>query len=668
MRRGFYLKLALTNLRKNARLYFPYMLASIGTIMMFYIILFLASNSGLANVIHGGYVGVLLSLGAIIIGIFSAIFLFYTNSFVIKQRTREIGLFNILGMDKPNIAKMVFWETVITSSISIFLGLVFGIAFSKLVYLLLVKIMHFDVSFKFEISSVSVYVTIIYFSIIFIATLLSNLARISLAKPTELIRADKTGEKEPKTKKAVAIIGVLTLGAGYYMALRVDNPLDAFMLFFVAVILVIIGTYCLFTAGSIALLKALRKNKRYYYKLKHFISVSGMIYRMKQNAVGLGNICILSTMVLVMISTTLSMYLGYEDAIRRQCPRNIEIMSATLDNISKQDADILYDIVCDKLEAENIDTLNMLNYRYTYLNVKRNGDTFTFYDHDNSGSEENIYVLYFMTLEDYNHLNGSNVALSENEVIFYSAENSYQYESLRLGAEEYSIKLMPSSFNIEERSIGSYADLLYVVMADETAIENVYNMIAQGITPYTGLRLYIGFDLDMPIEDQDYIGQMIEQTITNAEGGRFDNVYVRIAAYISEDFFSMYGGLYFLAIFLGLVFIMAAVLIIYYKQVSEGYEDKKKFEIMQNVGMSKKEVKAAIRSQILTVFFLPLITSVIHVIVAFQMISQLVGVLGITNIKLMFMCTLGTVILFVVLYSAVYALTAKAYYRIVGNV
>jgi hypothetical protein len=509
MNRFFYTKLAVNNLVKNAQTYIPYLLTSIGTIMTFYNMRFLVAAKDIGNLSDSASLRSVLALGAGVIAVFSVIFLFYTNSFLIKRRKKEFGLFNILGMEKKHIARIMFWETLLVAVISLCVGLAAGILFSKLMILLLFKIISFRVTFGFEIPISAVIYTTVLFGGIFILNLIYNISQVVRSKPIELLQGGNVGEKEPKTNWLLASIGAVSLGIAYYIALTTESPLAALQLFFVAVVLAMIGTHCLFTAGSIALLKMLRKNKSYYYQSKHFIPVSGMIYRMKQNATGLANICILSTAVIIMLSTTVSMYVGMEDVLRTRYPRNI-IVSA------------------------------------------------------------------------------SNV----------SGELSYHY----------------------------------------------------------------AFDVDDERDAQISLVSTLQKAVhqLNVDG------YVEGAESSRESFYSLYGGLFFIGIFLGLLFIMATVLIIYYKQIAEGYDDRERFEIMQKVGMSRAEVKQAIQSQVLTVFFLPLVTAVIHIAFAFKVITKLLEVLNLTNVQLYAGCTVVTILVFAVFYIIVYAVTARTYYNIVS--
>lgn len=356
----FYPKLALTNLKKNGKTYIPYLLTCVLTVMMFYVMYAISKNTGLDQMQGATSLKIILGWAVIVTGIFSVVFLFYTNSFLVKQRKKEFGLYQVLGMDKGNLTKMMAWESILTILVSIVLGLAAGILLGKLMFLILLKMMHFAVPLKFAVESDAMIGTIILFLIIFAITFIFNLFQVQTANPVELLHGGSQGEKEPKTKWLLALIGAATLGIGYYIAQTTDSPLAAIGKFFIAVILVIIGTYCLFTAGSIAFLKILKKNKKFYYQSRHFTSVSGMIYRMKQNAVGLANICIMSTIVLVLVSVSVSLYTGIEDALSTRFPTDLNIMiyDTSQENLDKADQ-----IIKEETEKAGVGLENRVYYR-----------------------------------------------------------------------------------------------------------------------------------------------------------------------------------------------------------------------------------------------------------------------------------------------------------------
>lgn len=653
----FYQKLAATNIKKNGKTYFPYILTCISSIAMFYIMHFISVNDGLDVMSGGDSLKIILKLGTYVIGLFSIIFLFYTNSFLIKRRKKELGLYNILGMEKRHIAKVLFWEIFFVTLISMVLGLLLGIGVSKLIFLVLLKILHFKVPMGFFISTKSLIITAALFGFIFVLTLLNNLRQIYLAKPVELLKGGQVGEKEPRTRWVLTLIGLTSLGSGYYIAVTTEAPLAALNRFFLAVILVMIGTWALFTAGSIALLKMLRKNKKFYYKTNHFINVSGMIYRMKQNAIGLANICILSTTVLVMISTTVSLYIGMEDVLRTRYPRDISISA---ENVSKEQAEELNSMIKEQAEKNGTAMEDIVKYRSFSLAMIQDKNYFT--DDSNDLDANNLCFLELIPLSEYNDLENKSITLNENEVLLFTYRGGIAEDSLNILDNEFKIKERINNMTVDGIASAIVANGYFVVVPDEKTIEEVYDSSTRADGDMGELSYYFAFDTDDNAEK--------EITLTNEINNKIQELSVNGSCEgveeSRESFFSLYGGLFFLGIFLGVLFIMATVLIIYYKQISEGYDDKERFEIMKKVGMSKEEIKKSISSQVLMVFFMPLLTAIIHIAFAFKVIVKLLAVLNLTNVTLFAFCTAGTIFVFAIFYAIVYVLTSKVYYKIVS--
>ena len=651
MNKSIYRKLALTNIKNNRRTYVPYLLTCIVTVMMFYIIYALTLNQGLKGVPGEVTFRMMLDIGISIVAIFSVIFLFYTNSFLIKQRKKEIGIYNVLGLGKRHIAKMLGFEMLITVAVSFAGGLIGGILFGKLVFLILLRILHFDVGMKFAIEPDALIGTMLLFGCIFGACLLYNLFQIRLSNPIELLHGGNVGEREPKTKVLLTIIGVLTLGGGYYIALSAEKPMEVIGLFFIAVVLVIIGTYALFTAGSIAVLKLMRKNKKYYYQAKHFTSVSGMMYRMKQNAAGLANICILSTMVLVMISSTVAMYMGMEDILDTRFPREciVEAYEPTTENIEfvNQKLDEIF-------QKHHVTTKNEVKYSYTGTPVVRNGNELT-YDQTKINAHSDYGTVYLITEEEYNQLEGKHVTLKDNQVLTYGTKDQFEDKNILLNGKTYeNTKVFMRTVDQDTQSIMSG---YYIVMADQNEIDAFVGENKEYVTT----AYYHAVDLQGKKADKLKALQEVQDQVKSNE----KSIQTEIRELSKDDFYPLYGAFFFLGIFFGILFLMATVLIIYYKQISEGYSDRERFEIMRKVGMSQREVKQSIRSQVLSVFFLPLIVAVIHIAVAFKVITKLLAALNLTNVPLIFGSTAVTVVVFAVFYGIVYGITTKEYYRIV---
>ena len=569
---GFYPRLAARSLRLNRKFYLPFLLSGAVSAAMLYDILFLNMNRGIYQMKGANAVQGLLGFGAMVVAIFSFALLCYTNGFLMKRRQKELGLYNILGMEKRHMARLLFWETVYSALLCVGGGLLLGILLSKLFLLLLCAVMQAEVPFGFEVPSAAVTYTIVGFGAIFLLNYLMNLFRLGRVKPIELLRGTESGDREPKTKWLVALLGVITMGAGYFLSLTVSDPLNALFLFFLAVILVIVGTYCLFTAGSIALLKALRKNKAYYYQTRHFTAVSGMLHRMKRNAAGLASICILSTMVLVTVSTTLCLYVGVDEMLDLMYCRDVQTY-------------------VNRGAPEDLPKVKAL--------------------YERKAAELGVEMKDFAAL------------------CFYAPAT--EYANNRTDIEPY----LPQADGADP--VGDPSDgPLRVYVGCNLAPDADASLFAASVA--VGTR-------DLPLSSSWYFTE-------DCRAGR-------------TDFWASLGGFFFIGLFLGSLFLMAAVLIVYYKQVSEGYEDARSFLIMQQVGMTESEVKSSITSQISLVFFLPLLAAACHTAGAFPMTKKILMLFGLSNTGLFLLCSVATLLVFAVVYFLIYRLTAREYYRIV---
>lgn len=664
----FYVKLAFTNIRKNYRTYVPYLLSCIGTIAMFCIMHMLASSDSLERLAIGDMIGIFLNLGVGIIGFFAVLFLFYTNSFLVKKRKKEFGLYNILGMEKRHIAIVLFFETVYTAGISLAIGIGLAAALSKAIYLLLLRILRFDVQFGVSISWIPIRNTMILFGVIFALSYLNTLRQIHLAKPIDLLKGGNQGEKEPKAKWLVAVIGIVCTAWGYQIAVTVENPVAVITELFVAIILVMIGTYCLFTAGSIAVLKMLRKNKKYYYQAKHFTAVSGMIYRMKQNAAGLANICILSTGVLLCVSTTVSLYGGVEEMLMERYSREIEV---NVYDVPREQVPKLKEMIAETAAQEQVEIREELSYQAAYLTMSEKDGKFE--KVDTLGGWDRINDLTFavvIPLEDYNQMANDQETLEKEEVLLYTMKGEKLDGEIQIGDERFLVKRVLEDLELEG-FLGTVAEKVYVIIVPDydtaLGISKMYSSIRSDISD---LEWYDAFDLRVEPERQIALKQRLFEKLSgiNFKG---DEEMLQCSVSAREenrkDFYAMYGSLLFLGIFLGILFLMATVLIIYYKQVSEGYEDRERFVIMQKVGMSHREVKRSIHSQILLVFFLPLVVAVIHSVFAFPILEKLLTFLGLTNVVIFRKILAVTALAFAFLYAWIYSLTARTYYKIVSQ-
>ena len=669
-----YPRLAWQNIKGDRRFFAPYFLALLGNVAAFYIMTALAVDPGMSQ-LHGAmYVQSFCFMGMFIAAVFSAVFLLYVNGFLMKQRKKALGLYNILGMGKSHIAAVLFFETLFVGGAGIVCGLLTGLLFHKLVTLALYKLLRFAVPFGFAISWDAMARTAILFGVLIGLTLLSNLNKVRVSKPIELLYGGQVGEREPRTKWFMTLLGILTLGAGYYIALRTTNGMEAIAFYFVAVFLVIIGTYCLFTAVSIFVLKALRRNKRFYYKTSHFIGVSGMLYRMKQNAVGLANICILSTMVMVMVSGTLSLYLGTQDIVNRQAPSDLTVL-----------------VRYDPDEAEPFDPAAMLRFQEGFIQDQGYSvsedliySSFTFTVGrlpDSSYTTENdlvtlgtaITTIQVLTQDAYAAATGVSLGLEAGEVAFDGEEDvlTIHWGTLE-GEGSFGRSDLTVAQHLEESlsADAAVSDTSTLVVADTAALMELYENQKEAYGEDSSwMEWQASFSVDATDEELRAVQQAYNQYVRDdavfAGTGKWWSCGWTLRCDVEADAYGLAGGFLFLGIFLGTIFLMATVLIIYYKQISEGYEDKARFEIMQKVGLSREEVRASIRSQVLMVFFLPIAVAAIHILFDFNMVEKLLTLFQVYNTTLTALCTLGTVLVFFLVYGAVYLLTARTYYKIV---
>ena len=663
MSKTFYFRLAFDNLKKNAKMYIPFVLSCILTIMMYYMVSSLSMNPNMMNMIGGDVMQQILSLGIYVITVFAVIFLFYTNSFLIKRRKREFGLFNILGMEKKHLSIVIALESMIVFLVSMVLGIGIGILLDKAFYLLIAKMLNASIALGFYISYQSIVNSIILFLIIFVLMYLFSLIQINLSNPIELLHGDQHGEKEPKTKWLLAIIGLICLGTGYYMSVSIQDPVTAFTFFMVAVILVVIGTYMLFTAGSIVILKLLRKNKRYYYKTNHFISVSNMIYRMKQNAVGLGNICILSTMVLVMLSTTISLWVGMNDIIETRFPRDITV---SINSVDSNQALYTIDDMNYAIEQAGIQTEDELVYRTLSVSAFNQGNTYTFGNENMSLQDiSNVVVLYFITLDDYNRTEGTNVSLAPDEVLVFPSGKQFDHKTIDIASNTFKVKGILDSIKADSNYSANLQNSMFVVVDSMDTLFMIDDLQKQAYGDNASY-IHTSYDFNLSKSEGMSVKEATDALIANYPG---DTTYMMVDTQEGnyEDLLSLYASFLFIGIFLSFLFIMATVLIMYYKQITEGYEDKKRFEIMQKVGLNKREVKKTINSQVLTVFFLPLVVAAIHIVFAFPMIEKMLRLLYLDNTNLYIMTTVICFGVFALVYVLIYFLTSKVYYGIVRN-
>lgn len=670
MRKGFYWKLAAGNIRKNRKIYYPYLLTAILTAMMLYVISSLSSNQSLGS----GNLLMTLQLGKLVTTLFAVIFLFYTNSFLMKRRKKEFGLLNILGMGKKHIALVIFCETLILLLISLAVGIGLGILFDKLMFLLLMKLLGTGVSeLSFQILPGVIVSTALIISAVFLLILLNSIRQIHLANPIELLRGGEVGEREPKANWVLALLGLIFLGAGYYISIAVTDAVTSMLLFFVAVVCVILGTYLLFTAGSVTLLKLLRKNKRFYYgKPAHFINVSGMIYRMKQNAVGLANMAILSTMVLVMIFSTFSLWFGMDDTLRSHCPTQMVFEIVDFKSETPLNRETVVNCLNQAVREEKAAIADEMDY-YTisFAGYKQGNVYLTNPDAENLSdlATDGLSMLRLMAADDFARLTGEQADLTEDEMWLVDGSFPHSEDDMFLFDRHYRIT---RRFAADDVFIPS--DSLYIypvrwfIVKDRAVLDQI---IQAQLTAYgrnasnPALCLFVNLTTSDNETIQRCFHHIIEKLLTEAEGTiTFHRTENQVT--LRQELSELYGGLMFVGLFLGSLFIMAMILIIYYKQISEGYEDRERFRIMRQVGLSKAEIRRCIHSQILMVFFLPLLTALIHTCFSFPSVTHMFAALSMQNIPLMLRCMGISFVVFALLYAVVYLLTAREYEKIVA--
>lgn len=670
MHKGIFSRLAKQNIRNNKSTYIPYMITCIFCIAMIYMMEFLRDCPTLDQAVRqADEVRMIVFTGEIVVEIFCIIFLIYSNSFLMKRRQKEIGLYNILGLERNHIGIVMFLETIITSIGSLAGGIAAGIIGSKLALLLLLKLLHIPSVLGFYISVKGIFTCLFMFGIVFLMILFLNLAKIHLSRPVELLRGNNIGEKEPAAKWLMALIGFICLGAGYYLAVTTESPIKAITIFLLAVILVMAGTYLLFTAGSIVILKFLRRRKSFYYRTGNFISISGMLYRMKQNAIGLASICILSTGVLLMISMTVSIYFGMNDIMLNRYPYDVD-MSVT--SISEDECQTAIEAFEKAIADNKVPVEKSVEEIYLDIVCSKNGDQILIKPANTIRNSDSVLVLSLFTQAEYERLTGISANLNDGE-IFAWYPSTVQKDSVTVDETEFTVKkwLDKNPLTCGEDAVSDNA-VLVVTDEDFKKFDEMRTEMYKGVSSAPAgedLTLHLGLDITGSETDKIDFGTPVMEVVKDLKknGGLSENSWITsgIRQQEYESYYADNGSLLFIGIFLGSLFLMGTAMIIYYKQISEGYEDQKRFEIMQKVGLSRREVRSSVRRQILMVFFLPLLMAMLHITMAFPMIRRMLLLFGMTNTKLFIGCTAGTVLIFAVVYGLIYLMTARSYYHIV---
>lgn len=662
MNNHIYEKMAVTNVRKGGKLYLPYLITIIGSMMFYYILTSISTNPHIYNVTTGeqsfrgasALCGILQS-GSFVAAIFAFIFLLYANSFVFKHQKKQLGLYRVFGMERKHIVRIISTETLIIFFTGLITALVLGILFDKLMLVFLFKIINQPAYAGFFISIQSVKSTVCLTGVIALLVLLRNLISIFSTKDIDLLKSDKTGEKEPKNRRILALLGIISLTAGYSIALNTKNISSATNDFFPAALLVILATYGLFTAGSIAILKLLKKNKSYYYTSKHFISVSGMLYRMKQNAAGLATICILSTATIIVISAGASLYANGNYSINQKFPRMVQITS-DIDDFAT-----IKEQLCTTAKDANVSLQDMVTCNYgssfydfdgTELKIAK---TFSFTDFERNPD------TFILTLEEYNRFNSTSETLEENQILLYTTSSIFTGNAITYENISYQIKAEADKScltYITDTSMALFPKLLIIVPNEEV----FYSFVPKN-NEFSDTFSYLGFNMDLSEKDIEQFAETFTKILKDSSIPH--ELYLKHIE--RTEFFNMYGGLFFVGMILGILFLISTVMIIYYKQISEGYDDKERYLIMQKVGLSKEEIRQSIHSQVMLVFFLPLVTAIIHSCVALPIVSKCLSLVLLVNMPTFILSVVGTCILFSIVYMIVYKVTSREYYKIVNE-
>ena len=677
MKLGLYPKIAADGIRKNGRLYVPYIVTSILMIAVFYIMHLLGYSDIMKGFSGSGTAREMLQFGSLIMAVFGTIFLFYTQSTLIKGRFKEFGIYSVLGMNKRNLIKVIFFETVMTWAISMAGGILAGIGLSKIAELGFRKMIEADINYGFIISGESLAKTILVYSIIFGLIFLNAARQILFSRTINLVNSDKAGEKPPKANWAVGILGLVFLLAGYTISLKIESPMAALLFFFVAVILIIIGTYLILIAGSVVLCRILQKNKSYYYKTNHFVSVSSMAYRMKRNGAGLASICILLTMILVTISSTAALYFNREETLRNHYPNQIDLVAHNdgLFEGYKDAAARLENDVNKVAEESGTKVINAKALSHYSLSG--------YYDNNGAVDLEldpyatlsmtldydRIVVVNFYDVDDYNRMTNKNITVPSGKALLGIDGNIQIGDEVRIGKKTFEVEKIDLNDGNFKSCIGSspvsvlafIVDDLNSAVADFEDIKDTRNesLLIWTWNYYfdTELNAQGQIDLSKKINAEVYVDvgeeRGIEPYCTSRENER-------------ADFVSTFGGLFFLGILLSSIFMVSCVLIIYYKQISEGFEDQSRFSIMQKVGMTKENIKKSINSQMLTVFLIPILFACLHLAVVLPVVHKLLLLFGHNNIPLLLASAGLCVLFFGLIYAFVYKLTSNAYYKIVS--
>lgn len=673
-----YPKLAWQGIRKNAETYLPYLLMGILMVGVSYIMNYLTRPTLMGALSMGGTTLMVLQMGKIVISVFSVIFLYYCNSFLIRRRMKEFGLYNILGMGKGNIARVMLWETLLTALLVFAGGLLLGLSLSRLVEMALINLLHADYTVPMELFYPDgVTWVLLLFGGIYVLILLANLLRMRLTNPVALLKSESVGEKPPKGNWFFALAGLVILLGAYYLAAASQSPLEALVFFFIAVLMVIVATYLLFVSGSVTLCRMLRRNKRYYYQTRHFISVSAMAYRMKRNGAGMATICILCTMVLVILTSTVCLYGGTDSMVDAICPQDINLtigLEARDGEENWKRLDAMQQMALDVTEEMGLTPENITSQRALVATGKvQNGDYGIITDADSL--KANVLELTVYPLSVYEQATGETVTLADRELLYASFKTNETFSSMSFyGSAPY--RMIHAEKELPKRLLSADYRSAWgclVVFTNDAEAFRIEIMALVGEKSGKAMmmdRLALHFDLDSEADTdtQEKLVKTLRSEAMKLTGKDFygmSSLSVDTRSLCRRDYLSLFGGLFFLGMVLGPLFSIAAVLIMYYKQICEGYEDAERFAVMRKVGLTDAEIRRSVNSQVLTVFFAPLLMAGLHMMFAMPMIRLILGAFGLHNDSLFYGIGIGCYVVFAVIYALMYLLTSRRYYRIV---
>lgn len=659
-------RLALSNLIKNRKLYYPYALATILAIAITYIFTSLTLNPHLDDLTGSDPIKMVLGMGLVIVALSSGIIVLYANSFVMKNRSKELGLYSMLGLEKRHLFSMILKETVIMSFVTLLLGIGVGALFDKLIYALLQRLIGESTGLVSTFQVMTIPIVLVIFACIFSLLVLINGFRLLRLNPLQLTKDGLKGEKKGRFLVIQTLLGLGAMGYGYYLALSVQNPVIAIMSFFLAVLLVILGTYLFFNAGTTVVLQLLKKKKSYYYKPNNMISISNLVFRMKKNAVGLATIAILSSMVLVTLVGAASIYAGKKDYLASATPHDYSVAGNKVDLTSTKK--LMDDFLIKTGEQANEEVA--VSYLLFGIKNQETNKLTVFTKNERKVVPKSIVLVF--SQETFKQLTGKELNLSSNQIALYTKNKTLKTQkSLSIDGKNYQIHRQLGDFinkkipNIYKIIVSDYS---YLVVPDIKIFES--SMKGTSITQAT----YVGVNVKDPSHDakknSDLLDKITDKETQQLAGqitGLPKSYFTANSRYDAEGMVNGFvGGTFFIGIFLSIIFMLGTVLVIYYKQISEGYEDRERFVILQKIGLDDLQVKQTIRKQVLTVFFLPLIFAFIHLAFAYHMLSLIVRIIGVLNPDLMLVVTIIVCGVFFLAYVLVFALTSRSYRRIVS--